>query len=225
MSDSADSASTSTPSPTTIQAHIVTDDEIKALGFDPHGGSNLTQPSVNAPTYYLLDDDAKNCRNIDDDEFKASYVDDNIVKCYLADYSPFEETLDNESLVVQYAGGSSISVAFGLIDLDLKLPADAYLKSGGVIYPIDDTGALRLNGVTTPTLVYTREWVLRQWKNAGDQNVQMADLVDKFVKAGFEPVTSLDANEGGILTPSTQDTDLSGVGSASSSDSSSDSSN
>ncbi len=34
--------------------------------------------------------------------------------------------------------------------------------------------------MTTPTLVYTREWVLRQWKNAGDQNVQMADLVENF---------------------------------------------
>jgi hypothetical protein len=173
---------------------LVTDKDLLKQGAQlREEGPDLQDPSTQASSYPLLDDDAKNCRVIDEDELRASYVDENIVKCFLADFSPFEETLDNEYLVVRYGNGTQISIQFGLIDAGPEVRAEEYVKTGGIIYPIDDTGAVQFNAVNTPTLVYSRQWVLDQWKKAGEQNLEMARLVDAFVKAGFDPVANLDS--------------------------------
>jgi hypothetical protein len=173
---------------------LITDDDLLKQG------ANIREPGTDlkeTPTdftagklaYPLLDNDLKVCRVINQDELKASYVDNNIQRCYLQDYTPFEETLDNEYLVVKYYTGADTSILFGLIDAGPEVRAEQYAKTGSIIYPIDDSGSLQLNLVNTPTLVYTRQWVLNEWKKANDQNLEMADLVDKFVKAGFDPVS------------------------------------
>lgn len=178
---------------------LVTDDDLLRQGVQlREQGPDLQDPSVQAPSYTLIDDDAKNCRVIGEDEFNASYVDNNIVKCFLKDFSPFEETLDNEYLIVRYSNGTGISIQFGLIDSGPEVRAEEYVKTGGIIYPIDDTGAVQFNAVNTPTLVYSRQWVLDQWKKANDENLEMAELVNEFVKAGFDPVSNLDS----VKTPS-----------------------
>jgi|ERR1700730_6786526 len=178
---------------------LITDDDLLAQGVNIRKpGADLHETPVETPKYSLLDDDAKVCKVIEEDEFKASYVDNNIQRCYLKDYTPFEETLDNEYLVVKYYNGADTEILFGLVDSGVpQVRAEQYAKSNGIIYPIDDSGALQLNRVNTPTLAYARQWFLDEWKKATDQNLEMADLVDKFVKAGFDPVSGLE----GVKSP------------------------
>lgn len=183
----------------TVSATIVTDDDLRKQGaILLEDNPDLEEPTVDPSRYALIDDDEKNCRVIDQDEFAASYVDDNITKCYLADFSPFEETLDNEYLVVNYTNGQQIQIQFGLIAAGPEVRAVEYFKTKGLIYPVDDSGVVQLNSVNTPTLVYTRDWVIDQWKEASQENLQMAELVNAFVQAGFAPVSGLD----GVHTPS-----------------------
>jgi hypothetical protein len=128
-------------------------------------------------------------------EFKASYVDYNISTCHLQDSSPFEESLDNENLIVSYSNGTNTTIRFGLIDESGAggSPAEQYAKTDGLIYPIDDAGNLVMDATNTPTLAATRQWVLDRWKQAGADNLKMAELVNEFVKYGFAPVTGLDS--------------------------------
>jgi hypothetical protein len=169
---------------------LITDADLLAQGANISAQNpSLQDPNVAVRTYSLLDDDAKQCRIIAEDEFKASYVDNNISKCFLQDYTPFEETLDNEYLIINYYNSARTTVLFGLIDAGPEVRAEQYAKTNGIIYPIDDTGSLQLNLVNTPTLVYTRQWLLNEWKKATDQNLEMAEIVEKFVKAGFDPVS------------------------------------
>jgi hypothetical protein len=183
----------------TVSATIISDTDLLNQGVPlQEENPELQEPTVDASSYVLIDNDAKNCRVIDQDEFTASFVDNNIVKCYLADFSPFEETLDNEYLVVNYQNGHQIQIQFGLIDAQPGVFPAEYAKTGGLIYPIDESGVVLLNDATTPTLMYTRDWVINQWKEASQENLQMAELVNAFVQAGFAPVSSLD----GVHTPS-----------------------
>jgi len=148
--------------------------------------------------YSILDNDSKTCRIADEAEFKQSYVDYNISLFRLQDASPFEESLDNENLIVTYADGTVTTIRFGLISTDNSpAPVDEYAKTGGLIYPIDDNGDLQLNATNTPVLAATRQWVLDQWVAASKENLKMAQLVNDFVNAGFAPVSGLGSVGGG----------------------------
>jgi hypothetical protein len=138
-----DSSSSTADNPRVIQAILVTDADLLAQGAQISPDANA--PSTQASTYTLIDNDAKTCRNISEDEFKASYVDDNIGTFNLADSSPFEETLDNELMNINYFDNTQTTIRFGLIDIDSALKAEQYAKSNGIIYPIDAAGALQLD--------------------------------------------------------------------------------
>lgn len=188
-SGSGSGSATTTP---IVNAHLVDVDDLKKAGVAVADDSSNMQTPTTEHTYSVLDNDAKTCRTADETEFKSSYVDYNISTFRLQDASPFEETLDNENLIITYSGGTTATIRFGLISTDNSpLPAGEFAKDNGLIYPIDDSGDLQLNATNTPVLAATRQWVLDQWTAAGTENVKMAELVNEFVHAGFDPVSSL----------------------------------
>jgi hypothetical protein len=178
--------------PTSVSPRIITDQQLLDAGVKlRQDGPDLQPPTVGG--YYVIDNDAKTCRMADATEFDETYVDKNIATFHLQDFSPFEESLDNENLIVDYSSGTEASIRFGLIDNTGSGSAtDLYAKSGGLIYPIDESGTVVLNKTNTPVLAATREWVLNKWAQAGADNLKMAELVEAFVKAGFDPVSGLD---------------------------------
>lgn len=179
-------------SATTVSAHIITDQELLDAGVKlREDGPDLQSPTVGG--YYVIDNDAKTCRMADATEFNQTYVDKNIETFRLQDFSPFEESLDNENLIATYASGAVATIRFGLIDVNASgSPTDLYAKSDGLIYPIDESGSLVLNKTNTPVLAATRAKILEEWEQAGEDNVKMAELVEAFVKNGIAPVSGLD---------------------------------
>jgi hypothetical protein len=179
-------------SATTTNVRLITDQELLDAGVKlRQDGPDLQTPSIGG--YYLIDNDAKTCRMADATEFNQTYVDKNIELFRLQDFSPFEESLDNENLIATYSSGAVASIRFGLIDVNASgSPTDIFAKSDGLIYPIDESGSLVLNKTNTPVLAATRAKILEQWEQAGEDNVKMAELVNHFVTAGIAPVSGLD---------------------------------
>jgi hypothetical protein len=163
--------------PATVSAHLITDQQLLDEGIKlRQDGPDLQTPTVGG--YYLIDNDAKTCRMADATEFDETYVDKNIATFHLQDISPFEESIDGENLILDYSNGTELSIKFGSIDLNSSgSPTDLYAKSGGLIYPIDESGSIALNRANTPILAKTREWILDKWEKAGEDNVKMAELV------------------------------------------------
>jgi hypothetical protein len=154
--------------------------------------AGLTPPALTTKTFLLLDDDAQECRIISQDELEAAYVDNNISTYQLADIDAFGLQVDKEQLILVFNSGKQASILLGLVDWDTAIRADEYLKSDGIIYPVDESGNLMLNVVNTPNLVYIRKRYHDQAKAASDTDVKFATLVYKFVEAGFDPVSHLD---------------------------------
>jgi hypothetical protein len=175
---------------TQIHGQLISDPEL--FGDLP----GLTLPGVEAHTYVLVDDDAKECRIISEDELEASYVDNHIDGYQLQDVNSLTgldpDSMGKEYLTITYSSGAQISLQLGLIDfLSAPVRTEQYAKSDGIIYPVDDSGTLRLNTVDTPNLVNIRKWYLDEAKRVNDEHLEMAEIVHAFVKAGFDPVSHL----------------------------------
>ena len=153
---------------------------------------DLNLPSLEPHTYVLVDDDAKECRVISEDELEESYVDNNIETYVLEDVNAFAlDQIDSEYLKIIYSAGPQISLLLGSIDFHGGARVDQYAKRNDIIYPIDESGRLRLNATNTPNLVNMRKWYLEEAKRVNDEHLEIADLVHQFVEAGFDPVSHL----------------------------------
>src|SRR6267154_1756597 len=108
-------------------------------------GVNL--PPVEPNKYVLLDDDAKECSVIGDDELSASYVDRNIDHYQLDGIETWPQVPnpDNHNVILTYKNGIQTSVSIGSISLDNGSTPDQYFKSAGTVYPIDKSGAALLD--------------------------------------------------------------------------------
>ncbi len=141
----------------------------------------VTVPTIETRTFMLLDDDAQECRVIQQDELEASYVDNNITTFQLNDYSPADDTmLNNENVTFTYASGAQITIKLGLIDMNLALRAPQYVKRDGLIYPIDDSGNLMLNVVNTPNLYNIHKWYHDKAVEANNTDLKFAKIVYAF---------------------------------------------
>jgi hypothetical protein len=151
---------------------------IDAAEFDP----GLNPPTVDPNKHILLDDDAKQCSIIGDDELYASYVDRNI-KTYKLDA---EETWaevtnpDKHNVILTYNNGSTNPVLVGSISLNDGPEPDQYYKSAGIIYPIDKSGAALLDATNTPNLAYIRNQYWEMAKKEKATNVMFAEIVASF---------------------------------------------
>src|SRR5216684_6561333 len=144
---------------------------------------NLVLPSVEEHKYSLVDDDAKVCRIITEDELNASYVDSNIRAFQLQDVNILTLDVDNQFVTLTYDHSVQTSLLLGSIDYGRGVKAEQYGMTNGIIYPIDSGGQLLLNLTNTPNLVAIRTWYYNEAKRLNDQRLQMAEIVHDFTEA------------------------------------------
>jgi hypothetical protein len=142
----------------------------------------MTLPSVEEHKYSLVDDDAKVCRIIGEDEFNASYVDYNIQTFQLDGVDWLTLDVDNHFVLLTYASGTQTSLLLGSIDFNAGVMAEQYGKTNGVIYPIDAGGTLLFNQTNTPNLAAIRTWYFNEAKRLNDDRVKIANIVYSFAK-------------------------------------------
>jgi hypothetical protein len=143
----------------------------------------LDEPTIDAHTYVLVDDDKKVCRVISEDELEADYVDNDIDTFKLRNVNWLTLDVDKQYVDITYASGAKASVLLGSIDYGSGVRAEQYGKSKGVIYPIDGAGALLLNNTNTPRLVAMRTWYWNEAKRVNDERIQIAEVVHSFAEA------------------------------------------
>jgi hypothetical protein len=143
----------------------------------------LELPTVDERTYVLVDDDAKECRVIAEDEFNASYVDNNIQTFQLQDLNWLTLDVDNQYVTITYSSGAQTAVLLGSIDYNAGRSAEQYGKTNGVIYPIDEAGTFLFNNSNTPNLVAIRTWYYNEAKRVNDERLEIAEVVHAFADA------------------------------------------
>ena len=144
---------------------------------------NLVLPGVDENKYVLVDNDASTCRVIGEDEFNASYVDNNIETFQLEDLNWLTLDVDNQFVTITYSGGVQTALLVSSIDFDSGTKAEEYGKTNGVIYPIDGSGTFLFNGTNTPNLVAIRTWYHTEAKRINDQRIEIAEVVHAFAEA------------------------------------------
>ena len=142
----------------------------------------VTLPSVSSREYVVIDHDDRVCRVVDEDEFNAAYVDRNIDTFKLRGVNWLTLDVDKNVVDIDYDDGRRASFVLGAIDLSAPVRADQYGKRGGVIYPIDDSGALRLSATDTPNLAAMRRWYLNEAKRVNDERIRIAEVVHQFAQ-------------------------------------------
>src|SRR5712692_1017908 len=153
----------------------------KMLVLDSDSDLLAQVPGLTLPhetnTYILVDDDAKECRVISQDELETSYVDENIETYQLQDVNWLTLDVDTQYVTITYSSGALTSLLLGSIDFGGGARVEQYAKRNGVIYPIDDTGHLQLNAANTPNLVNIRKWYLNEAKRVNDERIEIAEVV------------------------------------------------
>lgn len=176
--------------------------------FDP----NVRPAVVDPNTYQLLDDDAKQCSIIGDDDLNAAYVDRNIASYRLDGIETWPQVPnpDNHNVIITYQSGAQATVSIGSIGLDPGPAPDQYYKTGGIIYPIDQSGASLFNATTTPNLAYIRNQYWNMALKQSETNVMLAEIVATFASAisalghtgeSTNYVTSPDSDNVSVPTP------------------------
>lgn len=145
--------------------------------------AGLEVPTVGPHEYVLVDGDERVCRVIGDRELDASYVDNNIETFKLDGVDWLTLDVDKEAIKIVYFNGSAASFPLGWVSLEAGRTADQYYKTKGVIYPIDNAGALLLNATNTPNLVRIRRWYHKEARRVNDQRIQIAEVVHAFAEA------------------------------------------
>lgn len=142
----------------------------------------ITLPSVSPREYVVVDHDDRVCRVVDEIEFDATYVDRNIDTFRLRGVNWLTLDVDKNVVDIDYEDGRRASIVLGTIDLSAPLRTQQYGKSGGVIYPIDESGAMRLNATDTPNLAAMRRWYHREAKRVNDERIEVAEVVHAFAQ-------------------------------------------
>lgn len=140
-------------------------------------------PTREPNTYVLLDDDAQQCRTISEDEFYASYVDQNIETFQLDDVNWLTLDVDNHYVTLNYSNGAQTVVLLGSIDYNSGKQVEQYAKRNGIIYPIDESGRVQFDATNTPGLVAIRTAYWREAKRLNDCRIEMARIVYVFTGA------------------------------------------
>lgn len=145
--------------------------------------AGLELPTVESRSYILVDDDEKVCRVISEAEFDASYVDNDIRTFQLQDLNWLTLDVDNQYVTLTYGDGRQTAILLGSVSLDGAPQVAEFAKRNGIIYPIDETGALQFDATNTPNLLRIREWYLTEAKRVNDERLQIAEIVHAFSEA------------------------------------------
>ena len=178
-------------------------------------------PVVQPNTYQLLDDDAKQCSIIGDDDLNAAYVDKNIASYRLDGIETWPQVPnpDNHNVIITYQNGIQATISIGSIGLDPGPAPDQYYKTGSIIYPIDQSGASLFNATNTPNLTYMRNQYWDMARKQTETNVMFAEIVATFSSAigalghageSTKYVTSPDSDNVPVPTPGDPPEDYTG---------------
>jgi hypothetical protein len=158
---------------------------VRFLVIDPAlADQRVNLPPVEPNTYILVDNDAQNCRVIQEDEFDASFVEKNI-KTYQLDGIeswPAVPDPDKHNVILTYENGIEATLSVGSISLDAGGTPDQYAKSAGIIYPIDQSGGVLLDATNTPNLSYIRQHYWDLARQQTETNLMFAEMVNSFAK-------------------------------------------
>jgi hypothetical protein len=164
---------------TTTKTHVT------LIHFDPEilaDVPGLDLPTTEPRSYTLVDNDAKVCRAITEDELQPTFVDNNIDTFQLLDVNLLTLDVDNQYVTITYTNGESIALLLGSIDYGAPARTEEYGQSNGIIYPIDSAGNLLLNATNTPNLAAIRTWYYNEAKRVNDQRLQIAEVVHAFAQ-------------------------------------------
>jgi hypothetical protein len=154
------------------------------IGLPPVEGLDL--PQVETRTFALTDDDAGECRTIDEVELAASYVDNNIVAIEPLQPDPWTldpASIDNQDLQVTYASGARFATKLGSINMNSGPTRYDLRKSGGLIFPVDSSGNPLFDATNTPRLAAIRWSFLEQLRQRSEERLEIAEIVNAFAGA------------------------------------------
>jgi len=143
--------------------------------------SKIDLPAVDGGNYVLIDNDAKLCRLITDDDIAQASVDNNIATFRLLDVNWLTLDIEDQTLSITYTDGRTANVILGSINYN-SAPARSqeFGQSEGIIYPIDDDGGPLLDLSNTPNLAGIHIWYWQEAKRINDERLQMAEIVHAF---------------------------------------------
>jgi hypothetical protein len=157
--------------------------QIHRIPFDPALIERLQTLSKEDPSQYvILDNDDNTCRVIEQAELFGSYVDGNIATYQLDGIETWPQVPnpDLHNVILDYQNGNKVTISVGSISLDPGPGPAHYLKSGGVIYPIDDSGAALLDATNTPNLSFIRNQYWDMARKQVETNLFYAEIVANF---------------------------------------------
>ncbi len=161
-----------------MTVRLVTAEELERMGYRmPPPPEGLELPTVDR-SVAVDDEDAQQCRIMNEDEIYPMHI-NNPVSATPVQPDVWTLETDNEYVTLTYENGVQYTVRLGDIDMTSGPEPTRYLKTGGLVYPMDgDT--LLLNGDATPRLAQMRAWVLEQTLRISEDRLKMAELVNEF---------------------------------------------
>ena len=150
------------------------------FALEPH---ELELPEVEEHFYPLTDHDARECRNIGRDELAESYVDQNIVRIEPMQPDPWTldpASIDKQDLGITYRNDASLGIRLGSIDISGGPVARSFIKSEGIIFPVDEGGRLLMDATNTPILSAVRRDLHEQLAGRSEKRLEIAQLVAAF---------------------------------------------
>lgn len=136
---------------------------------------------VTATKSVALDDqDSKRSRSLPYSQIRESpeHVDNGIISVG-ADLSIIW-TLSIKSLIFKYRDKRTTTVDVGDIDYTNTARVDAFVKRGGVIYPVRENGSIAYDQVNTPTIFLGAQLTAKQQTYLRRQNLQYAQMTFAF---------------------------------------------
>lgn len=154
------------------------------LALKPH---DLELPEVDERFFPLIDHDARECRNIGKVELAESYVDQNIIRIEPVQPDPWTldpASIDKQDLAITYLSGASLGIPLGSIDISTGsgFLATSYIKSEGIIFPVDKGGRLLMDATNTPNLSSVRLDMHAQLAERSEKRLEVALIVAIFGK-------------------------------------------
>ena len=143
--------------------------------------SRVDLPVVELGHYVLVDNDAKVCRTITDDDLAAASVDRNIATFLLPDVNWLTLDIENQPLRITYTDGRTASVLLGSINFNsAPVRSQEFGQTDGVIFPIDEQGNPLFDLSNTPNLAAIHIWYWREAKRVNDERLVIAEMVHEF---------------------------------------------
>jgi hypothetical protein len=161
-----------------MRGGLVDQSDLDAAGHPAPAGVQV--PTV-IDQITLDDDDAGDCRFATKAEIKDIYL-DNPVTATPVQPDVWTLEIDDQSVTFTYSNGVQYTLQVGQLNWGSGPYATRYRKTGGLVYPTDDSGNLMFNSTTMPRLLNVYTDLHNQALEVSEQRLEMAELVNSFAK-------------------------------------------